>query len=213
MSSKRRIAIPPPRAALAGAHLIADRDLAAFRQVHHRIEDDLIARLDAVVHFDFGAEVTRDHDLLQMDGAVLDDRDMLAVLIEYNRIGRFDHRWCLARDIQLDGAIDSGTESAPSELGTSTSVNSVRPPYCSALAILVTLPGKTPVRNLRDMHHGIDPWSNAERRVLVGHTKLGSDHVRVHQRIHAKVDWDRTWLPLSTLRCVMTPSNGATTRW
>src|SRR5271169_953440 len=91
---------------------LAHSDLAAFRQVHHRIEDDLIAWLDAVVHFDFGAEVTRDHDLLQMDGAVLDNRDMLAVLIEYNRIGRYDHRWCLARDKQFHGAINSGTERA-----------------------------------------------------------------------------------------------------
>ena len=36
------------------------RDLAAFRQVHHRIEDDLVARLDAVMHFDVLAEVARD---------------------------------------------------------------------------------------------------------------------------------------------------------
>ena len=65
-----------------------DRDFAAFCQVHHRIEYDLVTRLDPVVHFDLGAKITRDHDLLQMDGAIPDDRDMLAVLIEYDRISR-----------------------------------------------------------------------------------------------------------------------------
>jgi len=64
------------------------------------------------VHFDLRAEVTRNRDLLQMDGAILHDRDMQAVLIEYNRVGRYDHRWCLARDKQLDSAIDPGTERA-----------------------------------------------------------------------------------------------------
>jgi hypothetical protein len=47
---------------------------------------------------DLRTEVTRDRDLLQMRGAVLNDRDMQAVLIEYDRIGRYEHRWCLARD-------------------------------------------------------------------------------------------------------------------
>jgi len=38
----------------------AYRDLAAVRQIDDRIEDDLITRLDAVVHLNFRAEVTRD---------------------------------------------------------------------------------------------------------------------------------------------------------
>src|ERR1700723_2725127 len=71
------------QADLAELHLVAHRDLAAFRQVHHRIEDDLIAWLDALLYFDFSAEITRDTDLLQMDDAILDDRDMLAIFIEY----------------------------------------------------------------------------------------------------------------------------------
>ena len=87
------------RADLAGLRLVAHRDLTAFGQVHHRIEDDLVTWLDAVVHFDFLAEIARNRDLLQMGGTVLDDRDMQAVVIEYDRIGRYDHRWRLARDI------------------------------------------------------------------------------------------------------------------
>ena len=80
VNSKRRIAIASSALQADLACLVlAYRDLAAFRQVHHRIEDDLIARLDAVVHFehfDFLAEVARDRDLLQMGGAVMDNRDM-----------------------------------------------------------------------------------------------------------------------------------------
>jgi hypothetical protein len=63
VNNERRIAIASLRADLAFLRL-AHRDLAAFGEVHHRIEDDLIAGLDAVMHFDFGAEVARDRDLL-----------------------------------------------------------------------------------------------------------------------------------------------------
>ena len=37
---------------------------------------------------------------------------MQAILVEYNRVGRYDHRWRLARDKELDRAIDPGTERA-----------------------------------------------------------------------------------------------------
>jgi hypothetical protein len=63
VNNECRIAIAPLRADLACLRL-AHRDLAAFGEVHHRIENDLIARLDAVMHFDLLAEVARDRDLL-----------------------------------------------------------------------------------------------------------------------------------------------------
>ena len=62
-ANKRRITIASSALNFACLRL-TDRDLAAVHQVYHRIEDDLIARLDAVVHLDFRAEVTRDSDLL-----------------------------------------------------------------------------------------------------------------------------------------------------
>jgi hypothetical protein len=100
VSSSRRIRITPSRDSLAC--LIFPRwthgHLAAVRQVDHRIEDHLIARLDAVVHLDFLAEVTRDRDLLQTRGTVLDHSDMQAILIEYDCVGGYDQRWRLARD-------------------------------------------------------------------------------------------------------------------
>jgi hypothetical protein len=110
VNSKRRISIPL-RTGLARLRR-THRHLAAFRQVHHRIEHDLITWLDAVVHFDFRAKVARDRDFLQVDGAVLDHRDMQAILIEYDGVGRYHHRWCLARDQQINGAVDSRAECA-----------------------------------------------------------------------------------------------------
>jgi hypothetical protein len=180
-ANKRRMAIASSVQDLACLRL-THRDLAAFRQVDHRIKDDQIARLDAVVHFDFRAEVTRDSDLLQMSGAILDDGDMQAVLIEYNRIGRYDHGWCLARDEQLDGAIDPGTKRAV-RIGNvdlcqqRSAAGLQRTRYARDLA------GKAPIRNFGDTDHRVDTGSKPKGFVL-GHEHLGADHVRVHQRVH-----------------------------
>src|ERR1700742_1287568 len=112
VSSKRRIANSFPGEDLARARFAhrAHRYLAAVRQVDHRIEDDLIARFDAFAYLNLRAEVARDRDLLKTGGAILDHRDVQAILIEYDGIGRYDHRWRLAWDEQLDGAIDPGIE-------------------------------------------------------------------------------------------------------
>src|SRR5712664_3988005 len=160
----------------------ANRDLAAFRQVHHRIEDDLVAGLDAVVHFDLYAEVTRNRDLLQMDGAVLHERDMQAVLIEDHSVGGYDHRWGLSRDIQFDGTIDAGTERAVRigdvDLGQQRPAAELqRARYARDLA------GKGSIWNLGDTDHRVDAGPNPKRLVL-GDEHLGADYVRVHQREH-----------------------------
>jgi hypothetical protein len=110
VNSKHRVCFPG--IILACLRFMAHRDLATFRQIHHRIENDLITRLDAIVHLDFRTEVARDRDLLQMHGTIADHGDMQAILIEYDSVGRYDHRRRLARDEQLDGAVDSRTERA-----------------------------------------------------------------------------------------------------
>jgi len=134
------------------------------------------------MHFDFLAEVTRDRDLLQMGDAVFDDRDVQPALIEYDGVGWYDHRWCLAWDEQLDGAIDPGTKRAVRigdvDLGKQRSAPGLqRRRYSRDLA------GKGPIRNLRDTDHGVDAGPKPEGLVL-GDEHLGSDHVRVHQGEH-----------------------------
>jgi hypothetical protein len=44
--------------------LMTHRNLAAFRQIHHRVEDDLITWLYAIVHLNFRTEVARNCDPL-----------------------------------------------------------------------------------------------------------------------------------------------------
>jgi hypothetical protein len=62
VNSKHRVCFPG--ISLACLRFMAHRDLAAFRQVHHWIENDLITRIYAIVHLDFRTEVARDRDLL-----------------------------------------------------------------------------------------------------------------------------------------------------
>jgi hypothetical protein len=99
--SKRRIANSFPRQDLARPRLAhrTHRYLAAVGQVDHRVENDTVARPDAIVRFDLGAKVTRDGDLLKAGDAVLDHRDVEAILIEYDGVSRDDHRWRLARNM------------------------------------------------------------------------------------------------------------------
>jgi hypothetical protein len=84
-----------------------DLDLAALFEIDGRIENDLVAVLDAVAHFDFPAKIARDRDGVHMDDAILDHGNVQAVLIEDHRVGGNDERRRLARDLQLDGAIDT----------------------------------------------------------------------------------------------------------
>ena len=173
MNGQRRIMIAS--APDLACRRFARRDFAAVGQVDHRVEDHLIARLDAVVHFDFRTEVTRDGDLLQMSGAILDDRDMQAVLIEYDRVGRYDHRWCLARNVQLDGAINAGAERAV-RVGD-VDFGQQRPAAGLQRARDARdLAGKAAVRNFRNADDRLDAGPKPEGLVL-RHEHLGADDV------------------------------------
>jgi len=88
VSSKRRIAIPPPPGLADLRFCSCEPRLASFRHVHHRIKGPLVAGLDAVVHFDLFAEVTRIRDLLQMRCRSSRTADMQAVLSETTVGGR-----------------------------------------------------------------------------------------------------------------------------
>ena len=113
---------------------------AAVGEVNRRIENHLVSRLDAVAHFDLRSEVARHRDFADMGHAILHYGDLHAVAVENDGVGRDQQRRHLARNVQLDRAIDSGLK-APSGLGMSISVSNVRVPGCRASAIRVTLPG------------------------------------------------------------------------
>src|SRR6267143_1283112 len=64
----------------------------AIGEVDRRLQDDLVTILDALADLDLGAVIGGDRDLVQMRDAVLDHRDLLAVLIEDDRRAGHDQR-------------------------------------------------------------------------------------------------------------------------
>jgi len=64
--------------------------LAALFEIDGRIENDLVAVLDAVAHFDLPAKIARDRDAVHMDDAILDHGNVQPVLIEDHRVGGND---------------------------------------------------------------------------------------------------------------------------
>ena len=84
--------------------------------------------------------------------------------------------------IQLDGAINPGTERAVRigdvDLGQQRPAAGLQRARDSR-----DLAGKGPIRNLGDTDHRVDAGSKPESLIL-GDEHLGADHVRVHQREH-----------------------------
>jgi hypothetical protein len=56
-------------------------DLAALSKIGWRIENDLVATLDARQHFNLPAKITGNGNLFHMDGVILDRCHMQSVLI------------------------------------------------------------------------------------------------------------------------------------
>ena len=96
----------------------------------------------------------------------------------------------------------------------SISVSRVRVPGCSASAIRVTVPGKVRSGHLRHVHHGLDARASRRTPASCG-TKTWVRITLLCMIVNMKVPLVAsacTRLPMSMLRWVMTPSNGATTR-
>src|SRR6266516_2933893 len=79
---------------------------AAICEVDRRVENHLVARLDAVAHFHGRSQIARDGHLMHADRAVLDHGDVQPVVVENDGVGGHDQRRRFARNVQLDRAID-----------------------------------------------------------------------------------------------------------
>jgi hypothetical protein len=66
--------------------------LFAVLKIYGRLQDHLIAGIDALVDLDLGAVIGGDRNLAKMGNAVFDDRDLHAVSIEDDRHGGDDQR-------------------------------------------------------------------------------------------------------------------------
>src|ERR1700687_2392493 len=63
-------------------------NLAAVDERDGRIEDHLIPRLDAAIHFDPGAEIALHFHLAELRLSIVDDGYLHSVAVEDDRIGR-----------------------------------------------------------------------------------------------------------------------------
>ena len=72
------------------ASLRGHTHVAALGKIDRRIEDDPIAWLDPALHFDLRAEVAGHAHLADLRLAMFDDRDLQAVAVEDDGLGRHD---------------------------------------------------------------------------------------------------------------------------
>jgi hypothetical protein len=76
-----------------------DLHFLAIGQVDRRLQDDLVAILDAFADLNLGAEIGGDRNLAEMADPVVDYGDLHPVLIEDDRRGGHDQRGRFARDL------------------------------------------------------------------------------------------------------------------
>src|SRR3954452_12151706 len=94
----------------------ANLHLLALDQIDGRVEDHLIAVADAVAHLDLFSQITYDRYFPQVNDAVFDHGDLRSISVENDRVGRHHEARGLARNVQLDGAVDSRRQ-CPDRIG------------------------------------------------------------------------------------------------
>src|SRR5215510_14598079 len=82
-------------------------DPAPVGKVNRRSKDHLVALLDSAGHLDRCTEIAHHIDRANAGDSVLDHCNVEAASIEDDRVGWNDQGWCLARDFELDGAIET----------------------------------------------------------------------------------------------------------
>src|SRR5216683_7841815 len=87
-------------------------NLAAVDERDGRIEDHLITRLDAAIHFDPRAEIALHFHLAELRLSIVDDGYLHSVAVEDDRIGRHQKARRLARDMELDRAVNARSQRA-----------------------------------------------------------------------------------------------------
>src|SRR5713101_2688508 len=81
---------------------------AAIDERDWRIEDHTLASSQSGVYFHPRAEVARDPDGADLSFAILDDGRLQAVAVEHESLRRNGEGRRLARDLELDRAVDAG---------------------------------------------------------------------------------------------------------
>jgi hypothetical protein len=89
-----------------------DLHLAATDERDRWIEDQPVACLDAAIDFDLCAKIALYSHLAYLRPAVAEYGYLHSIAVENERIGRHHEARRLARDLELDRAVDSGSQSA-----------------------------------------------------------------------------------------------------
>src|SRR4249919_3027173 len=156
----------------------ANVHLLALDQVYRRVEDDLIALLDAVAHLDLFPQIARHRYFPDVNDPVLDSGDLRPLGVENDRIGWHQDTGGLARDAQFDGAVGSWSQRAV-RIGN-VDLGQQRPrPGLQRVGDPRDLAREGAIRNFRHMHDRIDPGRQSERLIL-RYIDLGADHVAPH---------------------------------
>src|SRR4029077_18639862 len=114
MSASLRLREKAPKilTSLCARRLRLGLNLAAVDERDRRIEDQPVSRLDAAVHFDPRAEIALHFHLAELCLAIVDEGDLHSATVEDDRIGRHQEAWRLARDEELDRAVDARSQRA-----------------------------------------------------------------------------------------------------
>src|SRR5260370_35588672 len=104
----------PPKilTSLCARCLRHDLNLAAVDERDRRIEDHLIPRLDAAIHFDPRALIALHFHLAKLRLTVVDDGDLHSVAVEDDLIVRYQDARRFSRYLGVDREVTAGSQSA-----------------------------------------------------------------------------------------------------
>jgi hypothetical protein len=96
-----------PAIKLRGRRVEAGPHFAAIAESDRWIENDLISSPDSAVYLDPRAQIALHVDLTELRFAIVDNRDLHSVAVEDDGICRHHEARRLARDLELDRAVDA----------------------------------------------------------------------------------------------------------
>src|SRR3954453_8380379 len=160
----------------------ANLNLLALDQIDGRVEDHLIAVADAVAHLDLFSQITYDRYFPQVNDAIFDHGDLRSISVENDRVGRHHEARGLARNVQLDGAVDSRRQ-CPVRIGYVDFREQRSRTRLQRISDTRHRTGEGAIRDFGHMHDRVHPWGQSEGLILRD-KHLSTDHVALHDGEH-----------------------------
>src|SRR3954471_8809044 len=160
----------------------ANLHLLALDQVDRWIEDHLIAVPDTVAHLDLFSQITRYRYFPQVNDAIFDHGDLRSISVENDRVCRHHEARGLARNVQLDGAVDSRRQCSV-RIGYVDFREQRSRTRLQRISDTRHRAGESAIRDFGYMHDGVRPWGQPEGLILRD-KPLSADHVALHDGGH-----------------------------